>query len=543
MGDDALSEGMILSGAYRIVRLIGRGGMGEVYEALHQRTGAPFAIKVLAGASAQDDGILERFRREGEVTSRLRHPNIVKVFDFDRLPDGRPFLAMELLSGMDLAALNAVKGLPLPLARVASIVDQVSLALFAAHQAGVVHRDLKPANLFIESLPGSDRDLVRVLDFGISKLRNAAAGLTRTMAVLGTPHYMSPEQATGKSKEIDERSDQFSLATIVYELLTGRQAFGVDAGGDDDVLAIVYRVVHQEPPSWASLGIALPEAIESVVRRGLSKAASDRFSNIRAFGEAFAAAVAQAPAASAVAPASEIRPRTVAPTMVLPDAGAKRNTTLSLSAGEATKPAHEVGVVTERVVPDGASGGAKPSRGRALAALGGASVLGLAVAVVATLALRSQRAAPESVVDRRAATAPDPRPVVAPAPVAPAPAPAPPAPAAIAGAPKAPEPVVAPASLVRVEIDQAPAQLTVRDGDRSLELPLMLPTDGKVHHLLFKASGREDLAVDVTGAEGARISLGAMAPVKQSERSAAPHPARRSKPATAPSKTRNEDIL
>ena len=148
----------------------------------------------------------------------------------------------------------------MPLARVASIVDQVSLALFAGAPGGHRPSRSQAANLFLESLPGSDRDLVRVLDFGISKLRNAAAGLTRTMAVLGTPHYMSPEQATGKTKQIDERSDQFSLATIVYELLTGRQAFGADGGEDDEVSAIVYRVVHQEPPSWASLGIALPEA-------------------------------------------------------------------------------------------------------------------------------------------------------------------------------------------------------------------------------------------------------------------------------------------
>jgi len=541
MADDALTGGMVLTGAYRIVRLIGRGGMGEVYEATHERTGAPFAIKVLAGASAKDDSTLERFRREGEVTSRLRHPNIVKVFDFDRLPDGRPFLAMELLSGMDLAATAAAQGLPMPVARVASIVDQVSLALFAAHQAGIIHRDLKPANLFLESLPGSDRDLVRVLDFGISKLRNAAAGLTRTMAVLGTPHYMSPEQATG-TKDIDERSDQFALATIVYELLTGRQAFAADGGGDDDVLAIVFRVVHQEPPSWASLGIALPEAVESVVRRGMAKAAADRYPTIRAFSDAFAVALAQSPVASAGAPASVQPTRAVARTMVLPDAAPTGNTTLSLSTGEATKPTPPGAAVTEKVVPKEASGGPKRSRGRAGAVLAGGAAVGLGVVVVATLALRAPSTKP-AVTDRPVAAAPAPAPVAAPPP-----APVAPAQAAVAVAPKAAAPAVPP-STVRVEIDEAPEHLSVREGDRALSLPLTFPRDGKVHHLIFSANGREDLAVDIAGADGARVSLGGMAVVKRSaaspavERTRPAKPAKPAKPPTAPSKTRNEDIL
>ena len=525
MGDDALSEGMVLSGAYRIVKLIGRGGMGEVYEALHQRTGAPFAVKVLAGASAKDDGILERFRREGEVTSRLRHPNIVKVFDFDRLPDGRPFLAMELLSGMDLAALSAAQGLPMPVARVVSIVDQVSLALFAAHQAGVVHRDLKPANLFIESLPGSDRDLVRVLDFGISKLRNAAAGLTRTMAVLGTPHYMSPEQATGKSKEIDERSDQFSLATIVYELLTGRQAFGADEGGGDDaVLAIVYRVVHQEPPSWAALGIELPAAIEGVVRRGLAKSPSDRFPTIRAFGEAFTQAVAESrldAVAESRSKGSVERPvvpaaRAVPATMVLPERAPERNTTLSMAAGEATTAASAVRQSAAPAPTRKSTAIAKPSRAGRFVVVGAVVVLGLGIGIYK---LRGQGAGTMARIE---------------VPTTPAAAP----PAQSAPVPPAIEPAKRPATVV-VEIEQAPERVSVREGDRILPLPLTLPNDGQVHHLMFKAPEREDLALDVVGRDGERVSLGTMAPLR---RTSAPHPAHRPKAPPVPSKTRNEDI-
>jgi hypothetical protein len=356
---------------------------------------------------------------------------------------------------------------------------------------------------------------------------------------MGTPHYMSPEQATGKTKQIDERSDQFSLATIVYELLTGRQAFGADGGEDDEVSAIVYRVVHQEPPSWASLGITLPEAVESVVRRGMAKSAPDRYPTIRAFGEAFTAAVAQSPAASASAPSSPQPTRAVSRTMVLPEESAKRNTTLSMSAGEATKP----GVaVTEKVVPREAGGGPRRSRGRAAAVVGSVAVLGLAAVVVATVALRGSGAPTTMVVDRSVAPVPG---APKPAAVPPAP-PVAPAPAAVAVPAKPAEPST-PRS-VRVELDDAPEELSVHEGDRSLALPLTLPRDGQVHHLLFKASGREDLAVDVPAADGARVALGSMVPVKRNstppaERAKPVKSAKPAKPTTAPSKTRNEDIL
>src|SRR5579872_4204423 len=237
--------GQLLSNTYRLKRLIGRGGMGEVYEAVHERTGAPFAIKILLADFGAKEELLARFQREAEITSHLRHPNIVKVFDFDKLPDGRPFLAMEFLQGQPLDAL-LVRGRPLPIAQVADIVDQVGLGLAAAHEAGVVHRDLKPGNLFVETLAGSDRQLIRVLDFGISKVRDSGR-LTQTSTIMGTPFYMSPEQAMGRSREIDARSDQFAFAAIAYELLTGRMAFAADDPDGEEMVAVLFRVVHSAP--------------------------------------------------------------------------------------------------------------------------------------------------------------------------------------------------------------------------------------------------------------------------------------------------------
>jgi|GEM_PF-6151107 len=294
----ALAADEVIAGTYRIVRQLGQGGMGEVFEAVHLRTGARLAIKVLLADFRKRAEVLARFQREAEVTSRLRHPNIVTVFDFDRLPDGRPFLVMELLNGVDLGSLLAA-GRPLPAERVVNIVEQVALALAATHEAGVVHRDLSPGNIFIERLAGTDRDQVRVLDFGISKVRDASSALTHTKVIMGTPHYMSPEQALGHTKETDARADQFALAAIAYEMFTARRAFaGDDPGGDDPAPAVLYRVVHVNPPPLASSGVNLPAEVEQALLTGLAKDPAQRFPDILAFSGALAAAVGQRGAAA-----------------------------------------------------------------------------------------------------------------------------------------------------------------------------------------------------------------------------------------------------
>jgi serine/threonine-protein kinase len=332
-----LANGLVIEGTYRIVRLLGRGGMGEVYEARHQRTGAGFALKVLQAAFASDPDLLARFKREAEVTSNLNHPNIVRVFDFDVLPDGRPFLAMELLEGSELAAVIQQGRGPMPLGRVLPIIEQVALGLSAAHAKGIVHRDLKPANIFVTPLAGTARQLVRILDFGISKVRDARSHLTKTAAVIGTPNYMSPEQAMGHTALVDATTDQWALAAIAYELLTGQMAFSSDEGA----VSVLLRVVSTEPLTFAELGVTVPAGVEAVVRRGLTKDKGQRFPSVAAFARELARA---ARAAGIVAEARDLDEEAGAeeglgPTQVLPVQGpgpspALPGTTLGSSVGE-----------------------------------------------------------------------------------------------------------------------------------------------------------------------------------------------------------------
>src|SRR3982751_6219445 len=219
-----VEPGTLIGGTYRIVRHIGSGGMGEVYEATHERLAHRYAVKFLHPGVREHPEALPRFMREAQVTSRLRHPGIVSVVDFNTLPDGTAYLVMEYLEGESLGTLLARTG-PLPLARVVEITDQLSAALTAAHAQGVVHRDMHPQNVFIVPAARGERERVKILDFGISKIASISQKITGTAAVLGTPQYMSPEQAEGKTEQLDAASDQFSLGAIVYEMLTGRAAF------------------------------------------------------------------------------------------------------------------------------------------------------------------------------------------------------------------------------------------------------------------------------------------------------------------------------
>lgn len=178
--------------------------MGQVYEARHTRLPGRFAVKVMANADVSRSDFL-RFRREAEIASSLRHPHIVQIIDFNEDSDGSPYLVMEYLDGTDLAAELRSAGRFSP-RRVANIVDQIADALYAVHVSGVVHRDLKPENIFLTPSKSKGMDFVKVVDFGVSKVATAAA-LTDESAVLGTPQYMSPEQAHGRTHEVDAHTD------------------------------------------------------------------------------------------------------------------------------------------------------------------------------------------------------------------------------------------------------------------------------------------------------------------------------------------------
>ncbi len=277
--------GTILQDSYRVIRLIGRGGMGAVYEGTQLRLNKRVAIKVLAREMSSNPEALARFRREAEVTSQLGHPHIVQVNDFGTTASGEPYLVMEFLEGEDLDQ-RIRRARHLSLAATTNIIKQIASALSSTHARGIVHRDLKPANVFLMEVEG-EADFVKIVDFGISKVRAASLRITAASAVMGTPNYMSPEQASGQVEEVDHRTDQWSLACIAYELLAGRGPFL-----GETIHSLLYQVVHQEPPRLGSLNPTLPPEIEKVVARGLSKGKGERFPTINAFSRAFAAAAA-----------------------------------------------------------------------------------------------------------------------------------------------------------------------------------------------------------------------------------------------------------
>jgi serine/threonine-protein kinase len=302
--------GAVLQDSFRLTGLIGRGGMGTVYEGTQLRLNKRVAIKLLSRDLASNEEALARFRREAEVTSQLGHPHIVHVFDFGTAPSGEPYLVMEYLEGEDLdLRIRRAGRLRLPI--VANVVKQIASALAATHARGIVHRDLKPANIFLLEVEG-ETDFVKVVDFGISKVRAASLRITGESAIIGTPNYMSPEQALGQL-EVDHKTDQWSLACIAYEMLAGRGPFV-----GETVHSLLYQVVHEEPPALGRLVPGLPDDVERTIRRAMEKSPADRFPTVVAFSRAFTAAIegrtvaavsnSPTPASSSIAPS---RPREV----------------------------------------------------------------------------------------------------------------------------------------------------------------------------------------------------------------------------------------
>ena len=276
-----LRPGIVIAETYEITRLLGQGGMGAVWEAKHLRLpGKRVVVKVLL-FGATDATILARFRREAEIGSRLGHPNIVQVLDFNTLPDGTPYIVLELLSGESLAS-RLARG-PLPLEQVKAIVTQVGSALAAAHREGVVHRDLKPDNVFLcpTDLGGEVRDVVKVLDFGISKIRGSNTVLTQDAALLGTPQYMAPEQATGRNDEIDARTDVFAFGAMTFEMLAGRPPFT-----GDTLAAVIHAIVYTPTPPLAAFAKETPPAIVAAVERAMDKNRDARFPDVNSFVKA-----------------------------------------------------------------------------------------------------------------------------------------------------------------------------------------------------------------------------------------------------------------
>ncbi|HZO16613.1 MAG TPA: serine/threonine-protein kinase, partial [Polyangiaceae bacterium] len=271
--------GATLAGNYAVVRIVGEGGMGRVYEARHTRIRTRrFAVKTLHGEYLRQPQALARFRREAEATASIDSPHVVDVYDVGRTPDGQPFIVSEYLKGNDLGDVLS-DGQKLSLPRMVRIVRQICKGVAAAHDRGIVHRDLKPDNVF---LVGDDATpLVKVVDFGISRVDTAETQLTRTGMIMGTPAYMAPEQARGAA--VDARADIYSVGAILYRGLTGKDPFD-----RDDPAATLAAVLLEEPPPPRSIEPGIPEALELIIQRAMAKEPNARYHHIRDLDAALA---------------------------------------------------------------------------------------------------------------------------------------------------------------------------------------------------------------------------------------------------------------
>jgi serine/threonine-protein kinase len=277
----AVDVGSVIADTYKIEALLGRGGMGAVFLASHLRlAGKRVAIKILH-TEIEGTDVIARFKREAEIAAKLNHPNIVGVVDYNVAPDGTPYLVLDYLEGETLAECIA-RG-PVPLDQVVSIVRQIGSALAAAHRAGIVHRDLKPQNIFLvpTEVDGRIVEIAKVLDFGISKIRGSQTVKTQDSALLGTPQYMAPEQATGQHASVDERTDVFALGAIVYEMLSGEPAFP-----GASIPEVVFKVVYEQPVPLVSRAPSVPPAVEAAVSQAMAKQSDQRFATVTAFVEA-----------------------------------------------------------------------------------------------------------------------------------------------------------------------------------------------------------------------------------------------------------------
>ncbi len=273
--------GQRLADRYDVVRLLGEGGMGQVYEARHVELDKRVAIKVLEKELVDDGELRERFRREARITASLHHANIIEVMDFGLTDGGQPFIVMELLEGESLAQLLEREG-ALPVKECLEIMSQLMSGLAEAHARGIIHRDLKPDNVFLDRGKGQGQ-VARLLDFGISKLSGTGEEdlqLTRTGTVMGTPYYMSPEQVMG-NQELDVRSDVYSAGVILYEMLTGRRPFEGSTHNE-----VVVRIVSDEVKDPCSLRPDMGEALASILRKAMSKDREDRYATAEALARA-----------------------------------------------------------------------------------------------------------------------------------------------------------------------------------------------------------------------------------------------------------------
>jgi hypothetical protein len=385
-GTGDLHAGVVL-GKYQIVRRLGAGGMGSVYEAVHTHIGKSVALKTMNPALTSDPRAEARFMREAAAASRLGHPNVVDVTDYGS-DQGVVYIVMEILRGDDLSTLVQHAPAGLDAAFVADVMLAVCAGVFAAHEKGVVHRDLKPQNIFLARTPLGDV-VPKVLDFGISKLldEEVAGGLTNSGSVMGTTHYLSPEQVTGMT--VDGRSDEFALGVILYECLTGQRPHQ-----GDTIFTIMRAISEGRFQRPRVLRPDIVPALEAVIMRAMAIRAEDRYPTVHAMGNGllpFASPRGQVmwgdyfarPPASTIGPATGVLNPVYAPT---PPPGATmmmgpRAFASDTRSGSGVAPVSVIGTNELAMQNGGASRGGR-FRGIVFGGLLGAA------AVIAIIALR-----------------------------------------------------------------------------------------------------------------------------------------------------------
>lgn len=327
-GGARLTEGDIVDGRFRIVREIGRGGMGTVFEATNIKLGKTVAIKILSKDLANRAGAVKRFIREAQAASTIAHRNVVDIHDFGEAEDGLLYYVMEYLRGRDLAGLLAAEG-RLPWARARSILLQSVRAIKAAHDAKIIHRDIKPANVFlVDASEDEPNGVVKVLDFGIAKTDQLTTNtaLTGFGDIMGTAWYMAPEIAQGKPA--DMRSDVYAMGILIYQVLAGEVPFG-----GSDQLQVLVRHANEQPRPLRKLAPNLPEPVHNVVMRCLAKEPDLRYQTMRALeyalssiglrGEPVDPSTKPPPQANGepIPPPLIRPPPVIPPTMALPNGG------------------------------------------------------------------------------------------------------------------------------------------------------------------------------------------------------------------------------
>ena len=278
-----LSTGEIVDGKYRIIRLIGEGGMGAVYEGENTRIHRRVAIKVLHAGVAETAEAVQRFEREAQAAGRIGSEHIVEVLDLGNLPSGDRYMVMEFMDGDSLSARIQKSGRIAPV-DLYPIAHQLLAALHAAHTAGIIHRDLKPDNVYLLKARGGVADFVKLLDFGISKFNQLSGdsgfSMTRTGAVMGTPYYMAPEQAKG-AKDMDHRVDLYATGVILYESVTGQVPFNADTFNE-----LLFKIVLEEPRPIQQLVPDMDPNFAAIINKAMARDPATRFQTAKDFQQA-----------------------------------------------------------------------------------------------------------------------------------------------------------------------------------------------------------------------------------------------------------------